>query len=77
MLVAHERAHEDGPQIQGLWWRWVRVVFDQDEKTGVDTAHIFNKKAGTTTKMKRERSVRTIEAFIDEEDRVSSFVRQG
>ena len=55
----------------------MRVIFDQDEKTGVDTSHIFNKKTGTTTKMKRERNVWTIEAFIDEEDSLSSFVRQG
>ena len=53
----------------------MRVIFDQDEKTGVDTSHIFNKKTGTTTKMKRERNVWTTEAFIDEEDRLSSFVR--
>jgi hypothetical protein len=55
----------------------MRVIFDQDEKTGVDTSHIFNKKTGSTTKMKRERNVWTIEAFIDEEDSLSSFVRQG
>ena len=55
----------------------MRVIFDQDEKTGVDTLDIFNKNTGTTTKMKRERNVWTIEAFIDEEDRLSSFVRQG
>jgi intein-encoded DNA endonuclease-like protein len=55
----------------------MRVIFDQGEKAGVDTSHIFNKKAGTTTKMKRERNGWTFEAFIDEEDRLSSSVRQG
>ena len=29
------------------------------------------------TKMKRDRNVWTIEAFFDEEDSLSSFVRQG
>ena len=55
----------------------MRVTFDQDEKTGVDASHIFNKKTGTTTKIKRERNIWTIEAFIDEEDSLSSFVWRG
>ena len=55
----------------------MRVILDQDEKTGADTSHIFIKKIGTTPKMKRERNVWTIEVFTDEEDSLSSFVRQG
>ena len=55
----------------------MRVIFDQYEKTGVDTSHIFNKNTGTATNMKHERSVWTIEAFIDEDDSFSSSVWQG
>ena len=57
--------------------RRMRVISDQDEKTCADTSNIFSKKTGATTKMKRERSVWAIEAFIDEEDCLASFVRQG
>ena len=58
----------------------MRVIFDRDEKTGVDTSHILHKKTGKSIKMKRERNVWTIDAFIDEGDEVnavSSFARQG
>ena len=56
----------------------MKVIFDRDEKTGVDTSHILHKKTGKTIKMNRERNVWTIDAFIDEvDDTVSSVVRQG
>ena len=56
----------------------MEVIFDRDEKSGVDTSHILNKKTGKTIKLRRERNVWTIDAYIDEdEEAVSSFVRQG
>ena len=55
----------------------MRVIFDRDAKTGVDTSHILMKDSGKTIKMRRERNVWTIDAFIDEERPVSSFVRLG
>ena len=55
----------------------MRVIFDKDEKTGVDTSHILHKRTGKSIKMKRERNVWTIDAFIDEEDTVSSFARRA
>ena len=53
------------------------VLFDQDEKTGVDTSRIVNKKTGKSIKMNRSRNVWTIDAFIEEEDSLASFPRQG
>ena len=55
----------------------MKVIFDRDSKTGVDTSHILVKSSGNTIKMKREWNVWTIDAFIEEEDTSSSFVRQG
>ena len=58
----------------------MRVIFDRDEKTGVDTSHILNKKSGKSIKMKRERNVWVIDAFIDEEDEginAAPFARRG
>ena len=54
-----------------------RVIFDQDERTGIDTSHILNKKTGKTIKMKRERNVWTIEAFVEDENEQSDFARRG
>ena len=55
----------------------MRVIFDKDEKTGVDTSHVMNKKTGKSIKMIRSRNVWTIEAFIDEDETMASFPRQG
>ena len=55
----------------------MRVIFDRCDITGVDTSHILLKKTGETIKMKRERNVWTIDAFVEEEDTLSSFHRQG
>ena len=55
-----------------------QVLFDQDEKTGVDTSRIINKKTGRTIRMVRDRNVWTIEAFIEEEvEEGTGFGRQG
>ena len=59
----------------------MRVIFDRDEATGVDTSHIMHKKTGKTIKMNRERNVWTIEAYIDEGDDedidTAPFARRG
>ena len=57
----------------------MKVIFDRDERSGVDTSHILNKKTGKTIKLRRERNVWAIDAYIDEDDEtaVSSFARQG
>ena len=55
----------------------MRVIFEKDDKTGLDTSHILNKRTGKTIKMRRERNVWTIDAYIDEEDPVSSFTMRG
>ena len=54
-----------------------RVIFDQDERTGIDTSHILNRKTGKTIKMKRERNVWTIEAFVEDENEQPDFARRG
>ena len=54
-----------------------RVIFDRDDKTGVDTSHILNKSTGRSIRMNREKNVWTIGAFIDELDPKSGFARQG
>ena len=45
-----------------------RVVFDQDDETGKDISFITNKKTGVSIKMRRERNVWVIDAFISEDE---------
>ena len=45
-----------------------RVTFDQDEKTGVDTSFITHKGTGTSIKMRRERNVWVIDAYVADGD---------
>ena len=51
-----------------------RVVFDQDEATGRDISFITNKGTGKSIKMRRDRNVWVIDAYIDE-DVEPSFTR--
>ena len=52
-----------------------RVTFDRDEKTGVDTSQVFNKTTGKMTKLRRDRNVWVIDAYIEEDDQ-APFGRQ-
>ena len=45
-----------------------RVVLDKDMKTGAYISFIIDKKTNLCTKMRRERNVWVIDAWIDEED---------
>ena len=51
-----------------------RVVFDQDKDTGEDISFITNKTDGETIKMRRDRNVWVIDAYI-EEDIEQGFTR--
>ena len=57
-----------------------RVVFDQDDVSGEDISFITNKKTGVSIKMRRDRQVWVVDAFveeeIDEEDNAADFRRQ-
>ena len=56
-----------------------RVSFDKDEATGVDTSFITHKDSGRSIKMRRERNVWVVDAWIEEEgpgDIDSLFARQ-
>ena len=55
-----------------------RVVFDKDEATGMDTSFITNKETGTSIRMRRERNVWVIDAYVadDEKNEASLFSRQ-
>ena len=55
-----------------------RVVFDRDDDTKLDTSFITNKETGTSIKMRRERNVWVIDAYVDEDaaDTDSLFSRQ-
>ena len=44
-----------------------RVIFDRDEATGLDTSLIVNKTTGVSTKMRRERNVWVIDAWVEED----------
>ena len=44
-----------------------RVTFDQDEATGEDLSIILNKRTGDTIKMRRERNVWVVDAYVDED----------
>ena len=50
-----------------------RVVFDQED--GIDCSFILNKATGHSTKMRRERNVWVVDAYV-EEDMDLDFVRQ-
>ena len=45
-----------------------RVTFDKDDKTGTDVSFILDKRTGMQTKMRRERNVWVVDAFVDEND---------
>jgi hypothetical protein len=51
-----------------------RVVFDKDAATGRDISFITNKATGASIKMRRDRNVWVIDAYINEDDD-SSFTR--
>ena len=44
-----------------------RVTFDKDDKTGVDLSFITNKITGQSIRMRRDRNVWTIDAFVNED----------
>ena len=44
-----------------------RVVFDKDEKTGEDVSYILNKTTGEFIRMRRDRNVWILDAFIEED----------
>ena len=50
-----------------------RVTFDRDEITGTDLSCIVDKKTGASLKMRRDRNVWVIDAFVDND---SDFRRQ-
>ena len=55
-----------------------RVVFDKDETTGTDISFIIDKSTGVRTKMRRERNVWVVDAWVEDEaekDSRSGFVR--
>ena len=51
-----------------------RVVFDQDEETGEDISFITDKSSGDVIKMRRDKNVWVIDAYI-EEDAELGFTR--
>ena len=44
-----------------------RVTFDMDDRTGVDTSFITHKDTGVSIKMRRERNVWVIDAYVKDE----------
>ena len=44
-----------------------RVIFDQDDDTGADCSFIIDKRTGHSTKMRRERNVWVVDAYVDED----------
>ena len=51
------------------------MTFERDEKTKADTSFIYNKTTGVRTKLRRERNVWILDAWIDE-DPDAVFARQ-
>ena len=52
-----------------------RVVFDRDKETGTDISFITHKPTGKVVRMRRERNVWVIDAFMTEEPE-QDFARQ-
>ena len=50
-----------------------RVVFDRDDATGTDLSFRINKKTGNSIRMRRDRTVWVIDAFLDDDE---DFSRQ-
>ena len=44
-----------------------RVTFDKDDKTGEDVSFILNKETGETIRMRRDRNVWILDAFVEED----------
>lgn len=56
-----------------------RVVFDKDKKTGADISFITDKSTNVSTKMRRERNVWVVDAWVEEDapdDLNVDFVRR-
>ena len=49
------------------------MAFDHDDATGTDLSFITCKATGSSIKMRRDRNVWTIDAFVDED---AGFIRQ-
>ena len=45
-----------------------RVVFDRDEKTKIDASFIIHKESGKSIRMRRDRNVWVIDAYVLEDD---------
>ena len=43
------------------------MAFDKDEETGDDLSIILNKRTGDTIKMRRDRNVWVVDAYIDDD----------
>ena len=55
-----------------------QVIFDQDEKTGLDLSRIVDKKTGKIMQLVRDRNVWTINAYVEEDkNEGSDFHRRG
>ena len=50
-----------------------RVTFDKDMATGVDLSFITNKATGASIKMRRERNVWVVDAYMEEEDMIGNI----
>lgn len=55
-----------------------KVVFDKDDRTGLDISFITHKETGSSIRMRRERNVWVIDAYVDDDDNndASLFSRQ-
>ena len=55
-----------------------RVTFEKDDKTGVDLSFIVDKHTGVSTRMRRDRNVWVVDAWIEEDgvDPDAVFARQ-
>ena len=54
-----------------------KVVFDKEERTGVDTSHMAHKASGKVIKSNRNGNVWTIDAFVDPSHTGQGFGRRG
>jgi hypothetical protein len=52
-----------------------RVVFDKDMATGADISFITDKATGVGTKMRRERNVWVVDAYVEDDDLSLDFAR--
>ena len=78
MMVMHTAEVNKAPgSVSYMTDMGFRVIFDRDEKTGVDMSRMEHKATGRTTRFRREKNIWVLDAYAKDGEIISEpFVRQ-